>query len=54
MEPDIVWRALADYKISNANFSDHLVARVNEACGCELIYTFDKKAVRQKACGLLA
>jgi len=47
MEPDIVWRALADYRKSNADFPDHLVARVNESRGCQATLTFDKKAAKQ-------
>ena len=53
MEPDAAWRALRDYKNSNADFPDHLMARVNEANGCETTLTFDKKASRQPAFQLL-
>ena len=31
--PEVVWRALDDYKNSNADFPDHLLARVNESVG---------------------
>ena len=47
MEPEVVWRALEDYKKSNADFPDHLLARVNESKGCESTVTFDKKAAKQ-------
>ena len=47
MEPDVIWRALADYKNSNADFPDHLMARVNQSQGCETTLTFDKKASKQ-------
>lgn len=53
MDPDVAWRALGDYKNSNADFSDHLVARSNEAHGCESTLTFDKKASRHAAFQLL-
>lgn len=53
MDPDVVWRALKDYKNSNADFPDHLLARINEAKGCETTLTFDKKASRQLAFQLL-
>lgn len=53
MGPDIVWRALNDYKTSNADFPDHLLARVNESAGCKSTVTFDKKASRQPAFELL-
>jgi len=46
-EPEIVWRALNDYKNSNVDFSDHLLARTNESNGCILTATFDKKAAKQ-------
>ena len=53
MDPDVVWRALNDYKNSNTDFPDHLMARINEAKGCEMTLTFDKKASRQPAFQLL-
>jgi predicted nucleic-acid-binding protein len=43
-QPSVVWRALSDARTSNADFPDHLVARVAEAAGCESTVTFDKKA----------
>ena len=53
MEPEVVWRTLDDYKHSNADFPDHLLARVNEAEGCESTVTFDKKAAKQPAFEIL-
>jgi len=53
MEPDVAWRALDDYKNSNADFPDHLMARINQSQGCETTLTFDKKASRQPAFQLL-
>ena len=53
MEPEVVWRALEDYKKSNADFPDHLLARVNESKGCESTLTFDKKAAKQPAFKML-
>jgi predicted nucleic-acid-binding protein len=47
MEPEVAWRALSDYKKSNADFPDHLMARINESRGCETTLTFDKKASKQ-------
>jgi predicted nucleic-acid-binding protein len=52
-EPEIVWRALADYKNSQADFPDHLLARVNQARGCETTVTFDKETAKQPAFQLL-
>ena len=53
MDPDVAWRALSDYKDSNADFPDHLMARVNEAQGCETTLTFDNKASKHPALQLL-
>ncbi len=53
MEPEVVWRALKDYRNSNADFPDHLLARVNESNGCEVTVTFDKKAAKQPAFQML-
>ena len=47
MEPSCVWKAVHDYKRSNVDFADHLLARINEAQGCEVTVTFDKKASMQ-------
>lgn len=48
-----MWRALKDYKDSNADFPDHLLARVNEQAGCVATVTFDKKAAKQPIFELL-
>lgn len=53
MEPSVVWKALRDYQSSNADFSDHLLARVNESAGCEVTVTFDKKASKNPVFELL-
>jgi predicted nucleic-acid-binding protein len=53
MEPEVVWRALNDYRNSNADFPDHLLARVNESRGCDVTVTFDRKAGKQPAFQLL-
>ena len=47
MDTTSVWQALHDYKNSNADFPDHLLARVNAAQGCTSTVTFDKKAGKQ-------
>lgn len=51
--PEVVWRALNDYKNSNADFPDHLLARVNQSSGCDCTVTFDKKASKQPTFTLL-
>ena len=46
-ESETVWRALNDFKTSNADFADHLIANSNKANGCSKTITFDKKAGKQ-------
>lgn len=41
---ELVRRALADYRESNADFPDHLIAWFGKAAGAEGTATFDKKA----------
>ena len=53
MDSGIVWKSLRDYRGSNVDFSDHLLARTNEARGCAATVTFDKKAGKQPAFELL-
>ena len=50
---EAVWRSLNDYRQSNADFPDHLLARVNESQNCEFTITFDKKASNQSGFTLL-
>ena len=53
MDAGVVWKSLRDYRSSNVDFSDHLIARKNELAGCPSTVTFDKKASRQPAFELL-
>ena len=46
-------RPYLDYKNSNADFPDHLLARINESNGCQATLTFDKKAGLQPPFQLL-
>jgi predicted nucleic-acid-binding protein len=43
-DPQVVWRALDDYRAGQADFADHLLARVNQARGCADTVTFDTAA----------
>lgn len=43
-DPQVVWRALDDYRAGKADFADHLLARVNQASGCADTVTFDTAA----------
>lgn len=53
-DPDTVWQAIRDYQKSNADFPDHLSARLNLAAECETTVTFDKKAGSQPGFTLLS
>lgn len=39
-KPEIIWRALNDYRKSNVDFPEHLLARFNESNGCETTATW--------------
>lgn len=43
---DIIWRALADFKKSNADFSDCVISRSAQLHDCKITVTFDKKAAQ--------
>lgn len=51
---DVVRLAVADFRDGKADFSDHLIARWNQAHGCEQTHTFDKKASKEPGFVLLA
>jgi len=38
------WSALRDFALGNVDFSDYLIAHMNQASGCKYTVTFDKKA----------
>lgn len=42
--PEIVWAALRLFQSSNVGFADCLIARANQAAGCDYTATFDEKA----------
>lgn len=50
---DLAWSALLDYQESNADFSDAVIARMNQLRGSETTYTFDRKAARLNGFTLL-
>ena len=52
-EAEVVWRALADYRRSSADFPDHLLGRINQSSGCDSTLTFDKSAASQPGFQLL-
>ncbi len=45
-EPQVAWEALQVYQESTADFSDALLARVNQSKGCEYTVSFDVKAIK--------
>ncbi len=42
-EPPLVWAALSDYEQGKADFPDYLIARRNQAAGCDHTFSFDLK-----------
>ena len=41
---DAVWKALRDFESGKADFSDYLIARINQVCGSSVTLTFDRAA----------
>jgi predicted nucleic-acid-binding protein len=41
---DAVWKALRDFASGKADFSDYLIARINQVCGSSVTLTFDRAA----------
>lgn len=51
--PQILWRALEDFRRHRADFSDHLIGRLHAAQGCERTVTFDRLAAGAEGFELL-
>ncbi len=49
----VVSKAINNYKIGNADFSDYLIVNSNKQAGCVKTYTFDKKLLQHKEAGSL-
>jgi len=43
---NVVRKAINDYKIGSADFSDYLIVNNNQQSGCSKTYTFDKKLLQ--------
>ena len=52
-EAEATWLALLEYRDSQADFSDALIARLNAAAGCPHTLTFDRHAARHPGFRLL-
>jgi len=52
-QQDQGWLALRDFALGHADFSDYLIAHMNQASGCEYTITFDKKASSHRLFRLL-
>jgi predicted nucleic-acid-binding protein len=50
---DVVQRAMVDYRLGKADFSDYLIGYQNRALGCEDTVTFDRKLRRQEGFNLI-
>ena len=45
---NVVRKAIDDYTVGNADFSDYLIVNNNQQAGCTKTYTFDKKLLQHK------
>lgn len=45
---DAVWRALRDYETGDADFSDYLIAHVNQERGASITLTLDRSAAQHR------
>jgi len=43
---NVVRKAINDYKIGSADFSDYLTVNNNQQSGCTKTYTFDRKLLQ--------
>ena len=50
---DAVQRAMVDYRLGKADFSDYLIGYQNRALGCEDTVTFDRKLRQQEGFNLI-
>ena len=50
---DLVQRAMIDYRLGKADFSDYLIGYQNRALGCENTVTFDRKLLHQEGFNLI-
>ena len=45
---DSVWKALRDFEQGSADFSDFLIAHINQECGATFTLTFDRSASQHR------
>ena len=50
---DLVQRAMIDYRLGKADFSDYIIGYQNRALGCEDTVTFDRKLLHQEGFNLI-
>ena len=51
---DAVWKALRDFEAGAGDFSDYLIAHVNQVCGSSVTLTFDRVAATDRSVFRLA
>ena len=51
--PEVVWKALQEYRENPADFADYLVGETNKQKTCDYTATFDKKASKSNNFRLL-
>ncbi|MGP0591880.1 PIN domain-containing protein [Nitrospira sp. T9] len=47
-DPQVVWQALDDYRKSRANFTRHLLSRINDGHDCITTVTLDREAGKSR------
>jgi len=50
---DAVWAALREFEYGTADLVDYLIGQQNHARGCQVTWTFDKRAASSRRFGLL-
>ena len=53
-EQDLVWRALRQFRSSNADFSDCIIGALGADSGCAVTVTFDRQAAKLPGFRLLS
>ncbi len=43
---DNIWLALHEYELNGTDFSDALIGEISKRQGCQVTYTFDRKAIQ--------
>ena len=53
-DPTLAWAVLTDFEQGSADFADVLIGHGNHAAGCDVTFTFDRKAGQGRYFELIA